>query len=68
MGSDRKRPMPLAGQGFLFPWILWDSVILGVGADVVASTVILGVSEHLGVQLKTPRRENSSLLNLHYTR
>lgn len=26
-------------------------VILGVGADVVASPVILGVSEHLGVQL-----------------
>jgi hypothetical protein len=49
-GSDQKEPMPLAGWEFLGPWILGDSVTPGVRADV-ASLLILGFSEHLGVGL-----------------
>ena len=46
-----KEPLLLSGQGFLSPWILKVSVTSGVGADVVASPVILGILEHLGVKL-----------------
>jgi hypothetical protein len=41
--------MPLAGWGFLHPRILADPVTLGVGADILAFPVILGILEHLGV-------------------
>ena len=38
--SDWKEPMPVSGH----PWTLGNPVAPGVGADVVASPVILGVS------------------------
>lgn len=51
-GSALKRPVSQAWWGFLSPWILGDSVTLSVvaviGADVVVSPVILGVSDHPG--------------------
>ncbi|XP_031247067.1 vomeronasal type-2 receptor 116-like [Mastomys coucha] len=40
--SNWKEPVPLAGQGYLCPWILGGPVTLDVGAIVVASPVILG--------------------------
>jgi hypothetical protein len=43
--------VPLAMQGFLSPWISRDPLTLGVGADVVASPMIPGVSENRGVKL-----------------
>jgi hypothetical protein len=44
--------MPLAGWGLLNPWILVVPATHGVGANVVASSpVILGVIEHLGLNL-----------------
>ena len=46
-----KEPLLLSGQGFLSPWILKVPVTPGVGADVVASPVVLGMSEHLGVKV-----------------
>lgn len=39
----------LAESGFLHPRILVDPVTLGVGADTVASPMILGILEQLGV-------------------
>ena len=52
-GSDWKKPIPLARQGFLSPCIAGVEVTPGVGADVVApSPVILGVLEHLGFRLR----------------
>jgi hypothetical protein len=49
--SNQKEPMHLAGHGFLSSWILGVPVTPGIGADVVASSVILGVSDHLGGEL-----------------
>lgn len=47
--------MSLAGHGSLCPWILVDPVTpcvgVGIGADIVASPMILGISEHLRVSL-----------------
>lgn len=44
--------MPLAGQGFLCPWIPGFPVTPSVGADIVTSSpVILSVLEHLEVEL-----------------
>jgi hypothetical protein len=48
--ANWEEPVPLAGWGFLHPWILWAAVTLDVGADIVALPVILGVSEHLGFE------------------
>ena len=45
--SDQKESMPLAGQEFLCPWFLRDSVT----PDVGAIPVILVVLEHLGFEL-----------------
>ena len=45
--SDQKESMPLAGQEFLCPWILRDSVT----PDVGAIPVILVVLVHLGFEL-----------------
>lgn len=50
-GSDRKEPMPLAGPGFLGPWILGDPVTRGVRVDFVVSPMILDISEHLEFRL-----------------
>lgn len=50
-GSDQKKPVPQARQGFLHLWVLGDPVTWGFVADVVASPVMLGISEHLGVEL-----------------
>jgi len=46
-----KEPMSLAGHWFLYPWILAVPVALGIVSDIVASSVILGISEHLGVKV-----------------
>jgi len=46
-----KKPILLAGQSFLHPWNIGDPVPLGVGTDAVASLVLLGFSEHLGVRM-----------------
>lgn len=43
--------MTLAGQGFLHPSVLLVPVTPCIGADVVASHMILGVSELLRVKL-----------------
>jgi hypothetical protein len=43
--------MPLTGLWFLHHWIQGDPVTLGFGADIVSSHVILGISEHLEVEL-----------------
>jgi hypothetical protein len=43
--------VPPAGQGFLHSWMLRVPVTLGIEADVVASPMILGVTEHLGIEL-----------------
>ena len=51
VGSEQKESVPLAGKGVLGPWILGDSVTPGVGANVVASPLILGVLEHLEMEL-----------------
>lgn len=48
LGSILKEPIPVAEWGFLHPWI---PVTPGGGADIVASPVLLGVLEHLGVEL-----------------
>jgi hypothetical protein len=48
--SDQKELVTLAVWGFLHHWILEDPVTLRVGADVVVSSGILGISEHLGFQ------------------
>ena len=50
-GPNQKEPMPLAGHGFLCPWIPGVPVIPGVRTDIVASPVILGISENLGIGL-----------------
>ena len=51
-GSNWKEPVPLASWGFLCPWIPGVPVIPSVGAYVVASSpVVLGMLEHLGVEL-----------------
>ena len=50
-GSNWKEPVPLAGRGFLGPWIPGVPGTLGVRADIVASLVIMGMLEHVGVKL-----------------
>ena len=47
--------MPMARWGFLHPWIPEVPVTLGVGVDAVTSSVVLGISEHLGVGLPLRR-------------
>ena len=46
-----KKNVPLTAHWFLIPWILGDPVTLDVCKDVVASPVILGISEYLVVRL-----------------
>lgn len=43
--ANQKFPMPLAEWVSLHPWILDVPVMSGVETDIVASTVILGVTE-----------------------
>lgn len=43
--------MFLVGQGFLHPWVLRVPVTPCVGAGIVASLMILGVSDLLEVEL-----------------
>ena len=53
-GSDLEKPVPLARWVFQCPWIPRVPVSpgVGVGTDVVAfSPMILGMLEHLGVEL-----------------
>ena len=50
-GENQEEPVPPAGQGFLHSWMLRVPVTLGIEADVVASPMILGVTEHLGIEL-----------------
>lgn len=47
-GTNQKKPVPLAWQGFLYPCFPGVPVTPGIGAAVVASFVILGVSDLLG--------------------
>jgi hypothetical protein len=50
--SNWEEPVPLTRWGFLCPWIAGVAITPGVGANVVApSLVILGMLEHLGVEL-----------------
>lgn len=51
-GSNWKEPVPMTGKGSCIPGSWGVPVTLGVGVVVVASLpVILGVLEHLGVEL-----------------
>lgn len=45
-GANWEEPLPLAGWGLLCPSILRVPVTSGIGADIMASPVILGVSMH----------------------
>lgn len=45
-GANWEEPLPLAGWGLLCPMSLRVPVTLGIGADIVASPMILGVSMH----------------------
>ena len=49
--SDWKKTMPLADQGFLWPWILVVPVTLGLGAVMVSSCLILDMLGHMGFAL-----------------